>query len=258
MASKPTLILVHGAWHGPDCWNLHVTPLLESRGYKTLVPTLPFCHTESPQSSIKPDIDLVANLIESEVSKGRDVLVVNHSLGGYVGCSAVKGFTRKDPSRLQDGWGKVIGIIQIVSFLPETGKALMDVSPIRFHLSHPNGWATIPHEVARKNFYNDLPQEEQDEWLDKMTLQSDATLEGPGGRQGVYAGWMDVPVWFLVCTLDQGVPKEVQEGMIAAARERGADFTAGEVQASHSPFLSKPRETVAFIVKAAEALAGSG
>ena len=55
--------------------------------------------------------------------------------------------------------------------------------------------------------------------------------------------------------LDSGM-KEAQEGMIAAAREQGADFTDGEVQASHSPFLSKPQETVAFIVKAAEALTG--
>lgn len=254
MSSRPSLILVHGAWHGPECWHEYLVPLLETQGFKCITPTLQYSNADTPLPSIKTDIDQVAELVLAEVSQGIDVVVVNHSLGGYVGCSAIRGFTKKDSSRLQDGFGSVIGLVHIVAFLPQTGKALMDVSAIRFYKSQPDGWATIPREEARSRFYHDLPREEQDHWLDAMTPQSDYTLEGPGGREGVYAGWMDVPLWFLVCKLDPSVPPDKQIAMLSAASEESTDFTLGEVDAGHSPFLSKPEETVKFIVKAVDAL----
>ena len=73
---------------------------------------------DSPVNGIKPAIDQMAELIEVEVSEGRNVTLVNHSFGGSVESSGAKGYTEQNPSRLKEGYGRVIGIFQVRAFTP--------------------------------------------------------------------------------------------------------------------------------------------
>ena len=76
------------------------------------------------------------------------------------------------------------------------------------------------------------------------------------GGELAYAGWKDVPVWFLATVTDQAFPIEAQRGMVAGIQETGKDVTLREVEASHSPMLSKPEETAGFIMEAAASFVG--
>jgi pimeloyl-ACP methyl ester carboxylesterase len=69
--------LVHGAWHGPWCWERVVGPLRE-RGHEVVVPDLPSEDTEL-------GLDDYADTIDRALGDAQDVVLVPHSLGGLVG-----------------------------------------------------------------------------------------------------------------------------------------------------------------------------
>jgi pimeloyl-ACP methyl ester carboxylesterase len=69
--------LVHGAWHGPWCWD-RLTPLLQERGYEVIVPDLPSADTEL-------GLEDYADAIEGALGDADDVILVPHSLGGLSG-----------------------------------------------------------------------------------------------------------------------------------------------------------------------------
>ena len=69
--------LVHGAWHGPWCWE-RVTGPLREHGHEVVVPDLPSEDTEM-------GLDDYADVIERELGDAQDVVLVPHSLGGLVG-----------------------------------------------------------------------------------------------------------------------------------------------------------------------------
>ena len=76
------------------------------------------------------------------------------------------------------------------------------------------------------------------------------------GGEHADAGWQDVPVWYVSTTEDKAFPPEAQKSMIQYAMDAGADLMAREIATSHSPMLSKPRETADFILEAVRAFAG--
>jgi pimeloyl-ACP methyl ester carboxylesterase len=250
MSSTPTLLFVHGAWHSPACWS-KVTSQLQHQGYRCLAPQLEFCGTEEPVESLAGSISQVQDLIASETAQGNDVVLVNHSFGGCVGSSSVKGFTQKDSSRLSPGSGKVVGIIQLCAFTPPSKTALYDIIDLdtSFHHSGPDGWELIDNGEPTDLFYHDLSPEDAQLWKGQLLKHSTASLKD---RESVYAGWADVPVWYLLCTRDQAIPVQTQEMMVAAARDAGADFTTKSLDSSHSPYLSKPKDTTEFILEALE------
>ncbi len=69
--------LVHGAWHGPWCWERVVGPLRE-RGHEVVMPDLP---SEDPELGLED----YADTIERALGNADDVVLVPHSLGGLVG-----------------------------------------------------------------------------------------------------------------------------------------------------------------------------
>jgi len=116
-----------------------------------------------------------------------------------------------------------------------------------------NGFAVIVADV-RELFYHDLPEEEGNLWASRLEKQAlKVLLEG---GEHVYSGWKDVPVWYLMTTDDKTYPIEAQKYVVQLARDGGGDVTMREVESSHSPMLSKPKETVEFILEAVAALEG--
>ncbi|KAJ5165897.1 hypothetical protein N7492_006193 [Penicillium capsulatum] len=258
MTPAPTLIFVHGAWHSPECL-VHVLAALQQQGLRCLAPQLEFCGTEQPVESLAGSVHQVQDLIAAETSAGRNVLLINHSFGGCVGCSAVDGFTEKNPARLTPTSGKILGIVQVCAFMPPSKTALYDVlhdafdMTKSFHHAHDDGWEWIDAAEPEDLFYNDLSPEQAQYWKSRLLKQSTSAMKD---RDPIYAGWADCPVWYLLCTRDHAIPISAQEAMVAAAREAGASVTTKVVDAGHSPFLSKPDETVAFIAEAVEHFRG--
>ena len=191
-------------------------------------------------------------------------MVIVHSYGGAVGCSAVKGLTRpkKDiPSPTADNKGYVIGIASMASGFGPSEMTFVDglggKLPPSWEVDEATGFAVIL-APPRETFYHDLPVEEGGYWVGKITKQAARPFMNPEGREFSYAGWMDVPVWYLATTDDVALPYEVQKLMVKMAKDAGGDVVVREVASSHSPMLSKPVETARFIEDAAAAFVGAG
>ena len=255
MPRRPTLIFVHGAWHSPDAWD-KVAPLMDGRQFKCVRIALPSTKP-GPPCSFADDVEMVRNAILAETRQSNDVVLVVHSYGGAVGSTALKGLTlsKELPTgSVQTTAGHVIGLVMLVSFFITTGLFFTG------HLGNrPSPWWTPNPENGRAEltldpsplFYNDLPPEEGEFWARKLNSQSTAGLME--GGEHAYAGWMDVPAWYLACNNDKAVPVETQRMFVQRAKDAGADVTAREMDSSHSPMLSKPKETAEFITEAVAA-----
>ena len=260
MSAKSTLVFVPGAGHNAEVWN-KVVALLEAQHFKCIPVTLPST-LSNPSSTFFDDIKAVRDPIISETSQGRDVVVIVPSYGGAVGCSAVKGLTRPKQdiaSSTTETRGHVIGIVSMASGFGPSGMTFIDglggKLPPSWEVDEATGFAVIL-APPRETFYHDLPLEEGEYWVEKITKQAARPFIHPEGREYSYAGWMDVPVWYLATTDDKALPLEAQKHMVQMAKDAGADITVRDVDSSHSPMLSKPQETVKFIEDAAAAFVG--
>ncbi|KAJ5809174.1 alpha/beta-hydrolase [Penicillium pulvis] len=255
MADLPTFVFVPGAWHKPVCYR-EIIKLLQPK-FKCVSITLPST-AGNPDASFKDDLDTAREAISSEVTSGRNVVVVAHSYGGMVANSAIKGFMRDKTSQTQSPTtGFVIGLILVASGFTFTGMAFMDpffgIPPPTWRANWETGFAELV-TPPREMFYHDLPQEEAEYWVSQLTPQSLKSLY-EGGEYS-YAGWRDVPVWYIGTVEDRGLPVLVQRTQIGMAREMGCTVEHRELQTSHSPFLSQPEATVQIMLEAVDAFTG--
>ena len=106
-------------------------------------------------------------------------------------------------------------------------------------------WVTTKTPVS--TFYHDIPTPVAEVWASKLVKHSYATLF-VGTKS---AAWRTIPSTYLICEDDRAIPNFVQEGMVKACQDAGAPMVTERIFASHSPFLVKPDEVVAFVRRAA-------
>ncbi|GAB1315954.1 Methylesterase 7 [Madurella fahalii] len=275
MSTSPTLVFIPGSWHKPTCYNKITKLLQENHKLKCTSITLPST-AGNPAATFKDDIDAAREAISSETSHGHDVVVIAHSYGGMVGNSAIRGFTQPRDAgessstpmpastRAQDTdqsqtptAGHVIGLVLIASGFTLTGVSFMDPffgrPPPSWRINNATGYADLV-TPPRELFYHDLPVDEADYWASQLTSQSlKALFEG---GEFAYAGWMDVPVWYIGTVEDRGLPVVMQRMQVGMARAMGGTVEHRELQTSHSPFLSRPEETVVIVLEAVEVFTG--
>lgn len=97
--------LVHGAWHGPWCWERLVGPL-EEHGHAVVTPDL-------PSEDARLGLDGYADAIESALGDAEEVVLVPHSLGGLVGPVVA----RRRPLR---------ALVYLCALIPEPGLSFGD------------------------------------------------------------------------------------------------------------------------------------
>ena len=110
------------------------------------------------------------------------------------------------------------------------------------------GFAIVTSDPVEA-FYRDLEPEEARKWAKRLRDHSLRTFTE--GAEHVYAGWMDLPVWYLVCYM-KGSPgiSHLRRSWAQNAKHAGADIMMREIKTSHSPMLSRPKETVEFMMEA--------
>jgi pimeloyl-ACP methyl ester carboxylesterase len=271
MAGNPTLVFVPGAWHSAETWGKLTAVLEKQHHYKCAAVSLPSTKSD-PSATLKDDIDATREIIAAETTQGRDVVVVMHSYGGIPGQSAIKGLTRPKNAGSTDTTtpsstsssssssgksGHVIGLVIIASGFVVPAKSFLEgmggQPPPTWKLNYETGFAEIVAD-PREMFYHDLPEQEGKEWVKKLTPQSLKTLTE--GGEYTYAGWTDVPAWYIATTEDKSLPIEAQRLFVQMTKDAGGDVTLREVQSSHSPMLSRPEETADIIVQAVKAFVG--
>lgn len=103
----------------------------------------------------------------------------------------------------QKDQGHVAGIILLSSGMGPSGMSFIDgfggKPPPTWGPDPTNSFAVLAADIDhRELFYHDLPVEEGQYWVERLTKQSLKVLV-EGGEWG-YAGWKDVPVWLLITT----------------------------------------------------------
>src|SRR3954468_7464090 len=101
-ASRPTIVLVHGAWAGPGGWD-RVAAALAKDGYRTVVPTLGLQDPAADVATVRGALDAIV---------GPKVLV-GHSYGGAV------------MSQAAAGRGDIAAIVYTAAFVPDEGESLL-------------------------------------------------------------------------------------------------------------------------------------
>src|SRR5262249_50550056 len=81
-ATKPAIVLVHGAWEDSNVWG-EVTPRLQKDGYRVVVVSLPG-RPSAPAMPDKVSLDLYRDTVLRAVdSVTGPVVLVGHSFGGF-------------------------------------------------------------------------------------------------------------------------------------------------------------------------------
>ena len=94
MATKPNIVLVHGAWGDGSHWR-HVIPALHNKGFRVRA-------VQNPLTSLPDDIDRTTKLAEAQPGP---TLLVGHSYGGAVITGAGHA-------------ANVIGLVYVAAFAP--------------------------------------------------------------------------------------------------------------------------------------------
>ena len=234
--SKPTVILIHGAYGESSSWDGVVEPLL-GQGHSLI-------SFANPLRGVKSDAALLSALVDSVEGP---VVLVGHSYGGAV-LTNVR--TRPD---------HVVALVYIGAFALEAGESAADASALVPGSTLSETLQSVPladgttdtyivHEKYHHQFCADLP----DERAALMAVsQRPVTAEALNEASGDDPLWRSVPSWFLVGELDRNIPVGAHHIM---AERAGARRTVEIAGASHVVGISHPDETLQIILEAVEAV----
>lgn len=213
MAQAPELVLVHGAWHGPWCWERLLAELTDVRVHTAALTSTG--HDPAALGDLYADADAVRQTVSAIDAP---VVLCGHSYGGVVISEAAAGVPN------------VAGLVYLCAFQLDVGEALAaDREPPDWWELH-DGYAAArsPHEI----FYTDLDVETVASMTPRLGYQALAPFAQPLTR----AAWREIPSTYLVCTQDRAIPVAHQEAMAQRATR------VVRMDTAHSPFLSRPAE----------------
>jgi pimeloyl-ACP methyl ester carboxylesterase len=220
--SEPTLVLVHGAWHGPWVWDA-LTRELPGVNIRAVALTSSG-HDPAALGDMYADAALIREAVE-EI--GGPVVVAAHSYGGVPTTQGLAGVSQ------------VRRLVYVASFQLEVGDSLMSAaggtSPDWFDVHETDGYLDPlrPKEI----FYGDVDDVTTRESMARLGHQSWPAINQPLTR----AAWHTIPSTYVVCEQDAAVPVPAQEAM---AQRSGRVL---RLDTSHSPFLSRPAEVAAIL-----------
>lgn len=217
-----TAVLVHGGWHSASCWDL-VRAELTADGIASVAPQLPMT------STLDVDAAVVRDTLDS---LGDDAVVVAHSWGG-------------SPVTLgASGAANVRHLVYLAAFMIEAGRPapvdMRELPPMDTFRIRPEV-ATVNPDLAFDAFYHDCDPRVAAECI--AQLRPFACVGWDLVTTSAPPAWRLVPTTYVVCTQDRGIPPDDQRKMA----EQAGDVV--ELDTSHSPFLSRPRQVADVIAQ---------
>ncbi|XVV08498.1 alpha/beta fold hydrolase [Actinoplanes sp. CA-131856] len=233
--SKPTVVLVHGAFAESAGWN-GVISRLNERGVTAIA-------VANPLRSLDGDAAYVRDVVSSI---GGPVVLAGHSYGGQVITQAAGGNEA------------VKGLVYVSAFAPETGESALELTG-KFPGST-LGDAVVPKpltgggvelsiETAKfaQQFAGDV---------DPAVAALMAATQRPVAEAGLTAGlvgapaWRSVPSWHIWGGADKNIPAEAMRFMA----ERAGATTAEQIEgAGHALTVSQPGPVAEAILRAVDA-----
>jgi len=233
--TKPTIVLVHGAFADSSSWN-GVIEILERDGF-------PVVAVANPLRGVASDAQYVADVV-----KGLDtpVVLVGHSYGGSVISSS------------QIPTTNVTALVYVAAFAPDAGETAAGLSG-KFPGSTLGPALAAP--VALSGGGSDL-YIQQARFHDQFAADvpaSSAAMMAAGQRPITEAAlnesaseptWKSVPSWFIYGDQDKNIPPQAIAFMAQRAKSRKTVEVKG---ASHVVMVSHPDAVAKIIERAAAA-----
>lgn len=234
MRETPSLLLVHGSWHGPWCWE-KLTPELDRLGIAWRTVALPCVGDDASKLGTVADDAAVIEKAAREIAG--DVVVVAHSYGGVPTTEARLGANVKH-------------LVYLGAFMPDVGQALLNLLPPGplppVVIAREDGATQVNLPIAVDTFYADCDAATAQWAVDHLRLHNSICNVTPVSR----ASWRDIPSTFIVLTEDHASPPFMQRELAKQATH------VREMATSHSPFLSEPKALATMLAEIAGASNG--
>jgi pimeloyl-ACP methyl ester carboxylesterase len=213
-----TFVLVPGAWHQPEIWNL-LRGELSALGHDSRAVRLA-TNGPSARGGLQDD---AAAIRESILSVPGPVVVVAHSYGGIPATEGVAGLPG------------VRHMVYLAAYVPDVEESMFTLHGMPDPASA-EGLFPITGD-PRAMFYGDVPDELAAEAVDNLV---DQRLQ-PFVDRVTRATWHGVPSTYILTEQDGVLPVALQETMAARTKN------VRRLPTSHSPFLSRPAELAALL-----------
>ena len=212
MTNQDALVLAHGAFHGPWCWE----PLihhLELAGVHCVAVDL-------NRGGLAADRDALHEAIDALRDDGHRVHAMGHSLG----CASVASI---DPARLASAV-LLAGSVPPVGGMPPLTHTLAP-GFLELLMPQPDGRAAIRREDARRIFYHRCDPARAEWALDRLR-PTFVYLN----RASEPILWETIPVTYVACAQDRTVAADYQREVARRMRHSAVK------DSDHSPMLGNP------------------
>lgn len=237
--SRPTIVLVHGAWADATGFDGQIRALRDE-GYRTI-------GVANPLRRLTGDAAYVAETLRAIEGP---IVLVGHSYGGAVITNAATGNEHVKALVYLNGW------------MPDEGESVQQLAEL-------NPGSLLPEALRPTPFTEPDGSEGVDLYIDQeafpaafagdvdpQTAAVMAAAQRPpsGAALGTPSGppaWRSIPSWYLLGTEDKAIPPATQRFMAERANAR-----ITTIAASHASMVSQPAAATALIVDAARATCG--
>ena len=233
--SRPTVVLVHGAFAESASWD-GVIARLQGQGYTAVA-------AANPIRSVAGDAGFLASILDAIEGP---IVLVGHSYGGAVMSNAAV------------GKGNVEALVYVGAFAPEEGENIGELSA-RYPgatlgetlwsvpLADGSNDLYIRQELYHQQFAEDVPAEQTALMAAGQRPLRDVAVNEASGPPA----WRSIPSWFVFGDLDKNIPVAAHRFMAERAEAREIVEIEG---VSHAVGVSHPEEVADIILRAAKAV----
>jgi pimeloyl-ACP methyl ester carboxylesterase len=237
--TKPTIVLVHGAWADASGFAGEIRAL-QDRDFHVI-------GFANPLRGLAEDASYLADYLRTQAGP---LVLVGHSYGGAVISAAAAGNDQVKALVYFNGW------------MPDEGESIQQlfegsegslvgpaIRPMPFN--GPDGSEAadlyLDLEAFHAAFAADVDRATSDVMAATQRPWNGAAFDAPSGPPAWKAG---IPCWYLLGSEDKAIPPALQRFMAERAHA-----TIREVPASHASMVSQPEAATELILQAAEAAA---
>ena len=233
-ASRPTIVLVHGAWAGPGGWD-EVAAALHKDGYLTAAPALGLQDMAADVATVRSALDGI---------NGSKILV-GHSYGGAV------------ISQASAGRSDVLGLVYTAAFVPDQGESLLTLGqgytpPAALaHLVFSGAPFASPSTIDPAYFRADFAADLNPKLAAALSSQQTPTSLAIFGQPAGPVGWHTIPSWYAVSAADRMIDPALQRAMAQQIGATTSEFDDASHAGGYTHYATR-------LVKLIEAAAASG
>ena len=231
--SKPTIVLLHGAFAESSSWSGVITRLL-NQGF-------PAVAVANPLRGVGRDSEYLVSILDGI---NGDVVLVGHSYGGMIISNASAG--RDD----------VKGLVFVGGFAPDAGESAAQLAGryeggtlgetlMSFKLPDGDSDLYIVQDKYRDQFTAESTAEDAAVMAVTQRPIAESALNEPAGPPG----WRDIPSWFIFGSDDKNIPVAAHRFMAErASSRRTVEINGG----THTVGIPEAETVVQLIEEAAQ------